>query len=50
VLLQGHGADAPVAMTTGNDPFILSADGADESFSQSFSDGACQWVTGYRHR
>jgi hypothetical protein len=25
VLVQGHGADAPGAMTTGNDPFMLSA-------------------------
>jgi hypothetical protein len=39
VLLQGPGTDAPVALTTGNYPFFLSADVADESFSQSFSDG-----------
>ena len=35
-LLQGHGADAQDVMTTGNYPFVLSAD---ESFDKRFSDG-----------
>ena len=35
--LYGHGTDAPAARTTGNGPFILSADGADESSGRLLS-------------